>query len=484
MDNKLIQLLRTFSPREFISFGKFVNSPFHNESELLITLYDNLKKYFPEFSSAELTKENIFKSMYGKEKYDDKKLRDRLSDMLKLSGEFLAITHIQKNAVSFKMQELNEYSTRDLKTHFDKVHKDIKSILEGIKVKNERSFYDEYLLEGVRMSFYENKKLLGRRRPYFEEINSHAELFMKYFTSTMLRYYSIMNNIKGILNVSYDKSLYEPVMGYITQNNFEQYPLIYIFRLMIKINENPADVESYYRLKKIYLESYEHMDEYDKMMVMTELYIHSNVRQREGIPGFEKEQFEIMKLQLEHKAYPLEHGWMKREQFLVTVDMAASVGEVDWAEEFIEEYRGQIVPLHRENSYRWAKGFLYRKHNEFEKALSEFAKVNVGDHFYYFRVKQSVSMIYFELGEFESLFLLVDAFKHYIASNPALPEHIKIWNTNYINILNRMAGLVIKYEDYKMDKLIAEINGYSLSELAAKKWLAEKAAELKQKFGK
>lgn len=479
MDNKLIQLLCTFSKKELNSFGKFVTSPYHNESELLIKSYEYLKKYFPEFNSPELTKENIFRSMYGKQKYNDKKLRDRLSDMLKLAEEFLAIENLKKSPVHFKMQTLYSYNERDLKIHFDKIHNDIRYVLDGIIVKNEKSFYDEYMLEGMRMGFYEHQKLLGRRKPYFEEINSHIKLYMKYFTATLLRYYSIMNNVKGILNVSYDKSLYEPVMNYIEQNNFKQYPLINIFTLMININEDARDVESYYKLKEVYLEHYRQMDEYDKMMVMTELYIHSNVRQRQGLPGFEREQFEIIKMQLEHKAYPLEKGWMKREQFLVTVDMASSAGEIEWAETFIEEYHSKIVPAHRENTFRWAKGFLFHKRKEYEQALNEFAKVNTGDHFYYFRVKQSVSMVYYELGEFENLFLLVDAFKHYIASNPALPEHIKIWNTNYINVLNRLAGLALNYEEYKMDKLIADINGFSLSEIVSKNWLLNRGIELK-----
>jgi hypothetical protein len=481
MDNKLIQLLKTFSPKEFISFGKFVNSPFHNESELLTALYVHLKNYFPGFSSDELTKENVFRNLYGRERYNDKKLRDRFSDMIRLAEKFLAISHLQKNPVNFKMQTLYEYSARDLKIHFDRTYNDIRSGIDSIKFKNERSFYDEYLLEGERMGFYENKKLLGKRKPYFNEVAGHMDIYMRHFVTNMLRFYSIMNNIKGIVNYRYENRLYEPVMKYIDENNFEQYPLIRALRLMIKINGDFKDIDSYYKLKDLYLKNHPHMDSYDKMMITTELFIHSNIRQRAGARGFEKEHFEIIKLQLEHKAYPLEKGWMKREQFLVTVDAAANCGEVDWAEKFIDAYHNEIVPAQRENSYHWAKGFLYYKRKNYNKALTEFAKMKIGDHFYYFRAKVAVSKVYFELGEIENLFMVVDSVRHYIASNPELPQYVRLWNTCYINILNRLAGLVINYEDYKMDKLIEEIKRYSANELGSKVWLLEKALELKKK---
>ena len=45
----LIKLLREFTPREMNNFGKFVRSPFFNNQSTLIRLFDELKKYYPDF---------------------------------------------------------------------------------------------------------------------------------------------------------------------------------------------------------------------------------------------------------------------------------------------------------------------------------------------------------------------------------------------------------------------------------------------------
>ena len=64
-NTKLIQLLGTFTTAEMNELGKFVRSPFHNESPKMIKLYDALKKYHPDFENKKFTKENIFSMIYS-----------------------------------------------------------------------------------------------------------------------------------------------------------------------------------------------------------------------------------------------------------------------------------------------------------------------------------------------------------------------------------------------------------------------------------
>mgnify|MGYP001218882127 CR=1 FL=1 len=154
LDNtKLIKLLKTFTPSEFSEFGKFLNSPFHNESPKMQKLFRYFKKYFPDFKGAGFTPEKAFSGIYGNVKYENKKLRERLSDMLSLAENYLAIVNLKNDSVKYKMLTLNEFAKRDLPVHFDKKHRELLAILNGEVFKNENSFYDEYILHSKKLNF-------------------------------------------------------------------------------------------------------------------------------------------------------------------------------------------------------------------------------------------------------------------------------------------------------------------------------------------
>ncbi len=48
-ESKLIKILKSLSPVELNDFGEFVCSPYFNKSEKLITLYQFLKRHYPDF---------------------------------------------------------------------------------------------------------------------------------------------------------------------------------------------------------------------------------------------------------------------------------------------------------------------------------------------------------------------------------------------------------------------------------------------------
>ena len=73
-DFKIIEILRTFKKEELKLFDKFLESPFIKSRRNLHPILEGILKYYPEFLSPELTKENLFKELFVKEDYNDKKL--------------------------------------------------------------------------------------------------------------------------------------------------------------------------------------------------------------------------------------------------------------------------------------------------------------------------------------------------------------------------------------------------------------------------
>ncbi|MBN8572214.1 MAG: hypothetical protein J0M18_21530, partial [Ignavibacteria bacterium] len=52
----LVQLLKVLSREEIKEFGKFVNSPFHNNRKDLIQFFEEIKVFYPDFNQTEFSK--------------------------------------------------------------------------------------------------------------------------------------------------------------------------------------------------------------------------------------------------------------------------------------------------------------------------------------------------------------------------------------------------------------------------------------------
>ena len=91
-DLKLTSLLKTFSKQEIKDFEKYLQSPFLNTSgEYILKFFETVKKYYPGFDSDNFTKQNIFKEIYPKEKYNDARMRKLTSETMKLIQDYLGV---------------------------------------------------------------------------------------------------------------------------------------------------------------------------------------------------------------------------------------------------------------------------------------------------------------------------------------------------------------------------------------------------------
>jgi hypothetical protein len=118
--SKFIEILKTFNPAEFKRFGLMIRSPYFNSEKVLITLFDQLKKHYPEFSSKTLDREKVFLKLYPAKKYNDALMRNVFSDMLKLCEEFLLFEKYRSNEFRSRIELMDEYSSRGLMKLYEK----------------------------------------------------------------------------------------------------------------------------------------------------------------------------------------------------------------------------------------------------------------------------------------------------------------------------------------------------------------------------
>ena len=422
-NSKLIQLLRTFSNSEMKEFGKFIRSPYFNESEQLITFYELLKKSYPEFKGGLIEKEKIFKKLYPEEKkYDDKKIRSRSNLMLNLAEEFLLQTELKKNKKDSERYILNQFSARKLETHFNNKLRQINEIIQEESVVNDNYFFDRYKLVKSRRNFFEFSKPIGKREEYFKEFGEESELLTKYSVLKLLKYYVIMKCDQGFLDFPFDYSFMNKLLEYVEEKKLTQFPIFEIFKNLLLLEEKEFSEELFHETRKIFYKNIPDIEKEDAILIVTELYNLATTYFYSGNNKFVKEPFEIVTQMVKNEIYPLENGFMAERQYLDTVYTALAARQNDWAEKFVNDFRMKMNPEVRDNAFNFSLSLIELIKENYTKALEGFAKVKVDDLFYYMRIKYNRLRIYFEIGEFDLIFTEIDAFYHYLNTNTLVPE--------------------------------------------------------------
>src|SRR5690606_14680451 len=96
-NTKLFQLLQTLNVYELNRFGKFLRSPYFNEDELLIQLYELLSPHFKQQTHDLLKQKNIWKALHGRQKFHSVKFARHFSDLLKKLEEFVVTDKLKQS---------------------------------------------------------------------------------------------------------------------------------------------------------------------------------------------------------------------------------------------------------------------------------------------------------------------------------------------------------------------------------------------------
>ncbi len=91
--SKSIDVLKTFSKEELKQFSDFVRSPLHNKNKNLIKLFEELKKYHPDYN---VENEKLFERVYSGKVYNHDSMKKLTSELLGLAEEYLRFTGLKK----------------------------------------------------------------------------------------------------------------------------------------------------------------------------------------------------------------------------------------------------------------------------------------------------------------------------------------------------------------------------------------------------
>lgn len=476
-NSKLIEILKSLNSAEMSQLESYVLSPYFNRSKQIGVLFSLIKENQPSYSL--LTKEKIFKSIYSKESYQDKKVRDLLSRMLKLTEDFLAMTEYSQNKILQSRFTLQQLAARNLEKHFAGKIKETENEISKSKTMSPDLLFSIYSVFREKRQYMEVVKGTKKRAIYYGDISKEIDLFTSYTVYNILKYeIIILANEKDIKSSSSFKIL-DHVLEFVSLNSFDEYPVIMIYYYLIMLNRKSDDMEAYIKLRDLIDKNIDYVSEDDKVTMLVEQFNFTKIQALKGIDFYRKENYRILKQNTDKGIFPKEGKYFSENSFIMIASTAFQQKDFEWAESFIKKCLNEVDPAKKQNVYTYLMGALnYRKGN-YGEALKYLAKVSTDDFTYYYRVKNNEIKIYYETGDYESVIRVADSYRHFLSKVKYMPDFIKERFTNFVNFLTRVSNAQLTGNLKIILDVKKEILSIKQETLENKIWLLDQINKIK-----
>ena len=451
--SNLLDIFKSFSPKEIKEFEEFVSSPYYNKNKNVIELFNILKNEYPKFDKDSLHKEVLYKKIYKGTKYNDATMRTLIFYLQEVAEKFLAVKNFENNRFASKSHLLLELNERDLDKLFAKDFRLAEKEFAKIKKRTVDFYYYKFVIEFENL-YNHNKIHYDRDEKYMNKFNLH-EIFgnlTAYYLLRIYRFYLYSLNMSMKFNIKHPIKLFGELVSTHNPNDYEDAPLINMYYYCLLLTLKPEEEENYFKAKKLLSEHEKDFEEIDVNEFYINLENYCKRRNRAGRKEFINELYEILKAELINKAYMF-RGYMPDLYYKGLFDTAMRLKEYDFAKKFIIDYKDELPEQFRENTFLQCMAIYEFVTDNFEKALELISKVKFDEIYQKLDVKCLTNAIYYELDFTPSLEASIDTFRHFIKNDKLAAPFRKESYSNFNKNLLRLHKLRKKPEIKKLLEL-------------------------------
>jgi len=418
--SRLIEVLRTFSKKDFREFKKWIDSPFHNQRQDVVALYNYLLENNNLHNESSLDKQIVFPYVYKDEKYDDSKMRQVMHFMFKSIEDYLSYIEINKNPTYLKIALARNYRKKKLVKQAEKTINSIENELKRAEIQSNAYFRNKYLFEEEKYNF-----LIGLKQVRTElNLQDASESLEISFIVDKLNQAGLMASHKSVYNVEYDVGLLNEVLKYIENKDLLTKPYVatyyYIYKTLVE-----KEVDSHFENLKLRINSFGHIFPPEEKGPIYLMAINYCIRRMNAsAKEYVKEAFWLYKEGIENKALIEDTGNLSRFAFQNVIAIALRLKEYKWVEDFINNYQSFLQEKYRKSSVHYNQAKLYYEKGDYEKATELFMQFEHKDILLNLNAKSMLLKMYYEQSEFRILESLLESVRAYLQRKKVMGYHI------------------------------------------------------------
>ncbi len=465
--SKLYILCASFTSWEWLAAEKFISSPYFVENEKVVKLFGYMKKCL--IYEQATSKKTAYTQVFGKQPFNDAKLRHLMSDLLLALEEFLVVQEVKNNKVSFKLKLLDIYNSRKLNKHFNTTVTATKKML---KSQTNRDALHYYQVNQAEIGLYQNY-LLQRRRTTTDSLQQAIDSMDVFYIASKLKYCCAILNYQNIIESVANIALYDEILNYVDQSEILEVPVVAIYYEILKTITEDSEVH-FSNLSAL-------LDEHWQKFTVSEAHdqnlylLNYCIRQiNQGNLSYLAKSFEVYRSMIE-KGILIRNDYLSPWTYKNIVSAGLRLGETDWVDRFINKYKSKLSEVYRENAftYNFAKYNFHTKN--YDVVLELLQKVEYDDIFYDLDSKSTLLKTYYELDELDALYSLMNSFRIFLRRKRGISDKHRQNFTNLIRF-TRKASKLIPGDTKKATALLQEIQ--ATKQVADINWLMEKVKGL------
>ncbi|MEO1257912.1 MAG: hypothetical protein AAFZ15_03915 [Bacteroidota bacterium] len=460
--SKLIEIFNSLTKKEKRDLGKFVRSPYFNQREDVIKLYDYLNRYSTDNES--LNKESAFHFIYPTAVYSEKQIRYVMSFLFQAVRAFLAIDELEKDPIHFQSLVARSLRKRNTDRAFQMEWKVAKNQLDKQKTRNQDYHYKKYFLKYQQFLASKNQS-----RSAIPGLQGLSDELTHFFIADTLRQSCLALSYQTITQVDFRQNMLPYVIEYVEQNDFSNIPAVLIYFYGYKLLSGEEPLKNFKTLSNHIVKD-GHCFPSNELKDIYLLALNFCIRKvNEGITSFKREAFELYKKGLEQEVF-IENNQLSRFTYKNIVAIALGLGEFNWVENFIESFTPFLKKKYRHSAYCFNLALYHFKKEEYGKAMELLQQVGTDDVLNNLNARRMLLRIYYDLDEMDALESLLGSFQTYIYRKKELGYHRDLY-LNLIRFTRKLLQLNFRDKE-KVTALKKELD--NKEKIAEKAWLLEK----------
>ncbi len=437
-NSKLIELISSLSKSEFREFSIYVKSQSQKEKKRELNLLNFLKRYYPDFSSKQFTKENCFKKVFpGDTIFNQKRVTDTMSDLYLILEDFVVSQELKQQHLDRNHLLLKAFQSRKLDKLFLKKFEQIDKELDEGSVKDNEYFFNKFWVNKFAYDHSYRDVIFSEKEQeqYFQTLINSLDEF--YFITKLIFQIEFHNRSKFASN-SYTNKFDDYIFDYVQNETNLKHPIYQIlskFILGLK-NKNYAD---YHEVKSFLFKNIHFFGEQNKQDLFN---LSMNYCLQAHYTGYIpiKEILDLYKIGIELNLLT-QAGYIPQAHFNNIVSIACQLKDFNWVENFIETKIHLLNQQVQKDMYALSKATIYFHKGEFTKTLSALNEVEIIDEMYKITGKSLQLRAYYELNEFMAIDSLFLSLKQSVRRNKKKGEDFKTNYNNFIDITKKMLKL-------------------------------------------
>ena len=462
----LLRIFHTLTKPERLRLRKLVRSPFFNQRDDVIRLFDHLDKNIG-VSERQLTKANAFKKVFPNQPYNDGLIRHAMSFLLQKIKAYFIWSEMNRSEFDRQLHLARSLRRRGIGDLFRRTLDQAEMKVKKGKMWNADRHLQLFQLQSER---YEAAILQQRRGEM--GLQRMANEFANYFATNLLRQACGIATHQAMTRQEYDIPLLKEVLEKVKQGDFADVPAVQLYYHAYRAQEH-LENEPHFRTLTGLLEMHWQAFPIPEARDLFTLAINFCIKKiNSGVAAFRQDAFGLYRSGLEKKVL-LDNDIISPFTYNNVLNSALLVGEWDWAGRFLESYKPHLPEAERENTYHFNLANLFFRKKEYGQAMDLLRHVEFKDKLHNLDARRMLLRMYYETGAIAALDSLLDSFEAYIRRQKDLGYH----GENYLNLVRLTKKLlqVPKGEKEARQRLATEIA--ETKSVAERVWLLEKVKD-------